>query len=675
MKKWLVKNSGGELAGELKKATGLPELLCRLLCARGICTEGLAREYFNGNEISDPYLIKDMEKAVETIESAVQSDAKITVYGDYDCDGITATVMLFSYLEALGADVDWYIPTREEGYGLSEAAVKKLHANGTELIVTVDNGISAVNEARLIYELGMELVITDHHQVPDELPMAQAVLNPRRKDDASPYKELAGCAVVLKLIIAMEGGDTDGILERYAELAAIGTIGDVVALTGENRIIVRRGLQEIKYSENLGLLALIEQAGFDNEDFDSTHAAFGICPRINAAGRYKSPLPAMELLLSETQKTARQRAEELCELNNLRKKTEFEILEQAKLMLNSNPRAFNSRVLIVCGEGWNHGVIGIVSARLCELYEKPCIVMGIENGEARGSARSIEGFSLYNALCACSEHLTRFGGHTRAAGFSLPSDKVELFSAQLRQYADENFPSMPVMTVEADIVPDISQLDIDSVEKLKYMQPFGEQNEKPLLWFKDCTVLSSRPLKDGKYTSFTAQYGGMSFKFLCFSTSYDSFFYAPGDRVDVLANVEINEYNDKKSVSVRVKDMRRSDFSQDKYFGQRNIYEKILRGEKLEPKLLSHILPDRESMKIPFDIARKITDIDYAVQLAQSKGVNYCLFMMCLHIFAEFGHLDLDRINGKMYFKSGGRRIELEKSAVVKRINRSCCQQ
>lgn len=228
------------------------------------------------------------------------------------------------------------------------------------------------------------------------------------------------------------------------------------------------------------------------------------------------------------------------------------------------------------------------------------------------------------------------------------------------------------MTTEADIEPELSDLEISSIENLRHLQPYGEENNAPLFLMRNCTIISSRPLKDGKYTSFTAEYKGSQFKFLCFGTSFDKFGYYPGDKVDVLSHIEINEYNDKKSVSVRVKDIRRSDFPQDKYFAARNFYEKILRGEKTDSRLLKRILPDKENMKLPFDLARKLTSIDSAAQIAMSHGMNYCLFMMCLHVFAEFGHLELDRINGTMNFIKGGRRIELENSAVIRRIMKSC---
>ncbi|MBP3923261.1 MAG: single-stranded-DNA-specific exonuclease RecJ [Ruminiclostridium sp.] len=671
MKKWLVKSIDKQISDRLMLETKLPAVICDLLVSRGIQTAEKAQEYFNGDTVSDPMLMKDMDKAVETIEEAIQNEEKITVYGDYDCDGITATVMLYSYLDALGAEVDWYIPTRDEGYGLNEGSIKKLCDNGTDLIITVDNGISAVKEAELIYELGMKLVVTDHHQPPEELPKAEAIVDPHRADDSSPYKHLAGCAVALKLIMAMEQ-DTEGVLEQYSDIAAIGTVGDVVPLTGENRIIVRRGLSEMQYSENEGLLSLISASGLDEENMTSTGIAFGLCPRINAAGRYGSPDVATKLLLAQNRKTADMLANQLCELNTARKETENEILEKAIAGIKENPRLLDRRVLIVSGEGWNHGIIGIVSARLLELYEKPCIVIGIEGNEARGSARSIEGFSIYSALESCSDLLTKFGGHVKAAGFSLPVEFIDEFKRRMYDYAAQKFPTMPAMIIEADMEPDVSQLSISEVENLKYMQPFGEQNTAPLFLMKNCEITSSRPLKEGKYTSFTAQYKGGQFKFLCFGIPYEKFFYHIGDRVDVLANAEVNEYNDTKSVSLRVKDIRLSSFEQDKYFAAKNFYEKILRGEKVDKKLFDRIAPTPQNMRIPFDIIKTVTDLDSAVQLALSKGINYCLFMMCLHIFAESGYLELDRVNRKMHFIKGNKKIEPEQSAVMKRIIKSC---
>ncbi|MCH5323822.1 MAG: single-stranded-DNA-specific exonuclease RecJ [Eubacterium sp.] len=673
MKKWLLKSIDGNLSEGLRKETGLPSLVCDLLVARGIHTADKAGEYFNGDSgsLSDPYLIKDMDKAVAAIEEALENGDKITVYGDYDCDGITATVMLVSHIEALGGEVDWYIPQRDEGYGLNLHAIQKIADSGTGLIITVDNGISAVNEAELVYELGMKLVITDHHAVPEVMPRAEAVVDPHRHDDDCPCKYIAGCVVALKLIMALEH-DTESVLEQYADLACIGTIGDVVPLVGENRIIVKAGLSEMEYSENSGLQALISAAGLHADAMTATAVAFGLCPRINAAGRYGEPSKAAELFLAQKRSIAAAHAEELCELNEQRKQCEAEILDEAVAQLTGDPRAFNERVLVVVGDGWKHGVIGIVSARLTERYGKPSIVIGIENGEARGSARSIDGFSIFGLLNSCKDVLTKYGGHEKAGGFSLEKDMVEEFRDKVRAYSAEHFPVMPVPVIEADKEPTVFDMDISAVENLKYLQPFGEENPAPLFLLKNCEIISTRPLKDGKYTSFQAQYCGRQFKFLCFSVAYADFPFHIGDRADVLANLEVNEYNDVKSVSIRVKELRRSGINQDKLFAAKDIYEKIINGEKVDGRLAGRIIPTTGDMKLPFDLARKYKNVDGAAEYALSMGMNYCKFMMCLHIFNEFGHLKLDRVNGTMEFIKGGRKIELEQSAVIKRIKKSC---
>ncbi len=671
--KWLLKSIDGTLAENMRRETGLPSLVCELLTARGIHTAEKAEEFFKGSELSDPYLIKDMDKAVASVEQALENGDKITVYGDYDCDGITAAVILTGHIEALGGEVDWYIPRREEGYGLNTDAVHKIAERGTKLIITVDNGISAVKEAELIYELGMKLVITDHHAVPEQLPRAEAVVDPHRADDTSTCKYIAGCAVALKLIMALEH-DVDSVLEQYADLACIGTVGDVVPLIGENRVIVKAGLSEMEYSDNLGLKAIISAAGLHAEDMTASAVAFGICPRINAAGRYGDPAKAAELFFAQNSGIANARAEELCELNERRKQRENEILEQAVRQLSDDPRSFNERVLVVSGDGWDHGVIGIVSARLTERYGKPSIVIGTDNDEARGSARSIEGFSIFGLLNSCKDLLTKYGGHEKAGGFSLDKDNIEEFRTAVKRYCAGHFPTMPVPVIQADKEPTVFDLDVSSVENLKYLQPFGEENPAPLFLMRNCEIISVRSLKNGKYTSFQAVYCGRQYKFLCFSVAYGDFHFGIGDRVDLLANLEVNEYNDIKSVSIRVKEIHRAGIDQDKLFAAKEVYDKILLGEKADPRLFGRVTPTVEEMKLPFDLTKKFTDIDSAAEYALSAGMNYCKFMMCLHIFAEFGHLKLDRARGSMEFIKGGSRIDLERSAVIKRIKKACGQ-
>ena len=414
MKKWLCAASPAA-DNEITQQFG--ELLGGVMLSRGITSLDRAREFFGCSSLSDPLLIKDMEAAVEVIRGALDEGKKITVFGDYDCDGITSTAMLYGYLNAMGAEADYYIPDRSEGYGMNLEALKHILDSGTELIITVDNGISAVEEAKYIAERGAQLVITDHHQPPQELPVCEACVDPHRADDNSPFKELCGAGVVLKLLCALEE-DEDFVLEQYADLAAVGTVADVMPLIGENRFIVRRGLENIHSSQNQGLDKLIRSAGIEPVRVDSTSIAFSIAPRINAVGRIARADRAVELLLTESPEQAGLISEELALCNSQRTAEETRIMEEAAQQIEQRPELLRERVLVVSGEGWKHGVIGLVCAKLLNKYGKPVLVISVENGEARGSARGIDGFSIYKLLEGCSRVLTKFGGHPKAGGFS-----------------------------------------------------------------------------------------------------------------------------------------------------------------------------------------------------------------------------------------------------------------
>lgn len=425
MKKWTVGSPDLNAAKIISQQGGLSGICAEVLVSRGIDSMEKAVSFFNadtdkdeGERLSDPFLIKDMREAADAILAAVDNGKSICVYGDYDCDGITATALLYSYIECIGGNVRYYINDRSEGYGLCADALKRLAEEGTELIVTVDNGISAVEEAKLAKELGIELVITDHHRPGDILPDAPAVVDPHRDDDLSPFKDLCGCGVALKLAAAMDGGSLDSALEQFSDLAAIATVADVVPLSGENREIVRLGLKYLENTENAGLQALMEAASV-KLPVTSTQAAFAIAPRINASGRFASASEAVELLLCEDPDAAAEMAARLNSLNSARKKTEADIMEEIRGDILKNPHILYERILFLYGEGWHHGVIGIVAAKLVERFGKPVFILSGDGDEARGSARSVAGFSVHKALTACSGLLTKFGGHSGAGGFPL----------------------------------------------------------------------------------------------------------------------------------------------------------------------------------------------------------------------------------------------------------------
>lgn len=637
MKKWITAAPVDN--AEMRREFG--DFLGRLMAGRGIRSLEQAQDFFACSSLGDPFLLRDMDRAVEIIREALDEGKKITVFGDYDCDGVTATVMLYGYLEAMGAEVDYYIPDRSEGYGMNIEALKRIIAEGTELVITVDNGISAAEEAQFLQDNGVELVITDHHQPPQDIPVCGACVDPHREDDLSPYKQLCGAGVVLKLLCALEE-DEEFVMEQYAELAAIGTIGDVMPLTGENRYIVRRGIENIQSCQNIGIERLLRAAGVAPEKVNSNAIAYSICPRINAAGRMSGADRAARLLMADSPDTAALLAEELEQLNAKRRSAETAVLDEVTTKLENDPKLLSERVLVVSGEGWHHGIIGIVGAKLLERYGKPVFIIGIENGEGRGSARGIDGFSIYKTLESCSDLLTKFGGHPKAGGFSLPSDKIEEFRSRVSSYCHDNYSKMPVYVASADMEVTCRELTAENVELLSRLEPFGEGNRQPVFLLKNCTIRSKRALKDGKYISFEASSGGAVLKFLSFRIPYAEFYAEVGSSVDIMAVAEINEFNGSKSVNLKVQEIRPSDFNEDRFFAAKRVYEELIRGEGCDGRLAPRVIPDREALKGIYDIARK----DGARMSAEDmcvygSGVNYCMLRIGLDAFAEAGMIKL----------------------------------
>ena len=670
MKNWQINNPDPQITKSLENSTGLNPFICKILASRGITSREAADAFFNSEELSDPFDILDMDKAVNVISAAVEDGEKIAVYGDYDCDGITATYMLFSYLEALGAEVCWYIPDRSEGYGLNIPAIEKLHAKGVSLIITVDNGVSAVNEAKRIYELGMRLVITDHHQVPEILPEAEAVIDLHRPEDTSDFKLLAGCGVALKLIMALEG-DSESILMQYADIAAVGTIGDIVSLEGENRIIVRKGLEYMNRTENYGLLQLLRQSGAaEDEEITSTFIAFSICPRINAAGRCKSPKIAMELLLCPDMNSATAKARELSEINAERQRIENEIVAAADEKIRSNPDLLNKRILIVAGEGWQHGIIGLTSTKLLHKYGKPNIVISNENGECRGSARSAEGLSLYDLLCACSDKLVRFGGHKKAAGLTLFPDRLEEFTEAAYDYCDKNIKQSVSETLYADAVVNPAELTVKNVELIERLEPFGEGNRQPAFLLQNCLIKSKKKLKEGKYISFSFDFGGSEYRAVYFGSTYDAFPFNEGEMTDILASLEINDYGGSRKISVRVLDIRPAGFKQERFFAAKTAYEDYRCG-RVDKSLLCRMAPDNKDMKQGYDILKTTTILSKAELLAHKAGLNCCKFRIIVDVLCEFGLAETDLSRDFVKLIPAAAKADLSKSKILAELNES----
>lgn len=636
MKKWLCSPAPAGINNEITAQFG--ELLGGVMLSRGITTLDRAREFFGCSSLSDPLLLKDMESAVDVIRQALDEGKKITVYGDYDCDGVTSTAMMYGYLDAMGAEVEYYIPDRSEGYGMNIPALEKILDQGTELIITVDNGVSAVEEAEYIRQRGAQLVITDHHQPPQELPVCEACVNPHRQDDNSPFKELCGAGVVLKLLCALEE-DEEFVMEQYAELAAVGTIGDVMPLVGENRYIVRRGIEDIRASQNIGIDRLLRTAGVSPESVDATTVAFSICPRINAAGRIAAADKAVQLLMADSPEQAGLLSEELNLMNENRRAEEARIMEDVSRQLESDPSILRERVLVVSGEGWHHGVIGIVAARLLEKYGKPVLMISVENGEARGSARGVDGFSIYKLLDRCSRVLTKFGGHPKAGGFSLPADRIGDFRQMVYAFCRECYPKMPEYTVSADMEITGDRLTEEALNSLSQLEPCGEGNQRPVFLLRNCTVESKRALKDGRYTSFELRSGGVKLKALCFGIPFAKFHPEQGSMVDIIAAAELNEFRGVKSVTLKVQEIRPSGFREDRFFAAQRTYEEISRGEGCDSRLAPRVIPDRNALMAVYDLLRKYGGAMSAEELCIYGGsdLNYCMLRIALDTFASAG--------------------------------------
>ena len=629
-------------------------------------------------EFHSPFEFIDMDKAVNRINEAMENEEKIAVYGDYDCDGITSTYIMYNYLESQEIDVVWYIPDRNEGYGLNNNAVKKLHEQDVKLIITVDNGISAHEEVEYAKTLGIDIIITDHHRPGNKLPKAVAVINPQRRDCPSKYKELAGVGVALKLIAALMDGDCDMAMEFFGEFAAIGTIGDIVPLTGENRLIAGRGLQSITTSENLGISALLEQSGVANKTLNSVNVAFSLVPRINAAGRLGSPKQAMELFIDKEYEDAQENAARLCRLNNQRKELEETIYIEINEHINSNPNITYERVMILQGKSWHHGVIGIVAARFTEKYGKPVIIISVADDKGTASGRSVPGFDMYAALLNCKELFIKFGGHEMAAGFSIETKNIEKLHEAMNLYTYENYQIMPNLAYNIDMELSNQNITVENIEDLRLLEPFGQGNPEPLFLIRNLQLMSIIPLTNGAHTKLILKLGDISLTALYFKMNPEKFIYTQGDKVDILVTLNINEYQGTVSVNPYIKDIRSHRFAQSKFFSAQSFYERIKRKESLDPKLTAKVIPSRKDFAKIYTYIKNnnsklstqglpVQDIYIgfiSISSDKNENMNYCKFKIALDVLEEFELINKDE-NNNIKINPTSQKADLEKSEII----------
>lgn len=671
MKKWKVNTPDERLAAEFKKQCDLSMLTLKLMTARGFCDFQQIADFFDTGNLEDPFIIADMQKAVDTINEYIDSFKLICVYGDYDCDGITATTILFSYLQNMGANVCYYINERDAGYGMTLDAVRKLHEQGVELIVTVDNGISCVDEAEEIYNLGMKLVITDHHQPPEELPRAEAAVNPHRSDCPSFYKDLAGVGVALKLCAALDDGDFDAIIEQYADICAIGTVGDIVPLTGENRTLVRKGLMYLKNTENYALRELLELSGVSRDKLTSGTLAYQICPRINAAGRLSSPLIALEALLSEDPEQAAQLAGKLVMLNEDRKQTEDGILKDIKRYIDEHPEVLDKRVLVLSGKNWHHGIIGIISSKVLERYGKPNFIISVDDdGNARGSARSLKGFNIHSCLTYAQAVLEKYGGHECAGGLSLKEEDIPEFTRLVLEFAAKKKQMPPALT-ECDMVLDTAELDIEEIRSLEVLQPFGVSNPQPVFCLPDCRVNGIYPLSGGKHTKLDITYSGKRVYALVFSTPPETLFFDVGARIDIAAHIDINVYNGSESLSIKVQDMIPHAMDTEKYHAAKDCYERFINGENMPQNFLRKMIPQRQELVTVYKLIAKYNEIsiDSLFMKLNHPAINYCKLRLMITVFCQAGLVKLSPSSEMIRILPASEKADLSQTEMMRYLS------
>ncbi len=536
---------------------GFAPLSAMVLAARGIHTPDQAHKYLDCNAtLPDPYLLTDMDLAAGRVALALERGEKIAVFGDYDVDGITATCLLTDYLRRLGADCTPYIPGRlEEGYGLNPIAIHQLHGQGITLIVTVDCGITAIDEAKLCKELGIDLVITDHHECKDILPDAVAVVDPHRKDGGYPHKGLSGVGVAFKLASAL-CADQRQILRDYGDMVCLGTVADVMPLQGENRVFVWQGLQALRQNPRPGIAALMEQSGCDRANVSASSVGYILAPRINAAGRMGQIDLAVELFLTQDPARAEALAKALCDLNRKRQAVESEIYQQAVGML---PEGQTPEAIVLADETWHQGVVGIVSSRIAEEYCCPTFLICLDGEHGKASSRSYGGFNLFTALTSLSDLLESYGGHELAAGFTINRAQIPAFRQQISALAREYYAgSGPRTVLDADCIIPPELLTLGNVESLNALEPCGNGCPKPVLIMKDLVIEKIMQVGGGRHMRLRVRGGRYAFNAIYFSANAQMASIAPGEKVDIAFTPQINDFRGDRSVQMNVTDIRPS---------------------------------------------------------------------------------------------------------------------
>lgn len=685
MKRWVTAKPNLETVRSLARSCGFTPLAAAALCARGIDTPEAARAFLETDpaKLHDPMLLPDMAKARDTIRRAIEQGKKIAVFGDYDVDGVTSTCVMTRVLRSLGADVRHYIPDRlSEGYGLSMGAMDRLAQDGIGLIVTVDSGVSAFEEIARARELGMEVVVTDHHECREELPDANAVVNPKRADSTYPFAELAGVGVAFKLACALAGdGQQRAVLEQYADLVALGTVADVMLLVGENRIIVAAGLRRMAETQNVGLSMLLHESGQQGKRLTASTISFILAPRINAAGRLGHADMAAELFLTDDPRRAQTLAMALCEQNKQRQATENQILEQALQKLRREYDPLEDQVIVLAGEDWHHGVIGIVSSRICDRYACPTVLIALEDGIGKGSGRSVKGFNLYEALCDSAPLLERFGGHELAAGLTIREENIQQFHENMEAWAREHVNPqelMPILHIDCPIAPEF--ISTEATRGLDVLEPFGMGNPQPVFSMCDLLVEEITPISSDRHVRLTLSKDGQTYTAMLFGTGQGGCGFAQGNYVDAAFCLEINEYRGQCSVQLVIRDIQLSTCEVMADQKILNLYNRFMSDGALTAREARVLLPERRDLVAVWrHILSRSEDgwlsvpdgaLSRRVSWESRREINIGKLLVCLDVFSESRLLSYHFREGQLniVLKHIEGKADISKSVVLKTL-------
>ncbi|MBQ7095338.1 MAG: single-stranded-DNA-specific exonuclease RecJ [Clostridia bacterium] len=647
LRKWNIRQQNSQDVESLRKALGCSHFFARILINRGYITTDDASAFLKADSsvLGDPYLFKAMDYTAARIEKAILQKERITVYGDYDVDGITATSLMVKAIRELGGVVDYYIPNRfDEGYGVNSSAVEKIAKRGTKLIITVDTGITAVDEVEYAKNLGIEVIITDHHECQAELPKT-TIVNPKQPDSGYPFPHLAGVGVVYKIACALDAryGKGDGA-RRYAPLAAIGTVADIMPLIGENRYIVRSGLADLRNTGCKGLDKMIERC-LGEKPIDTAAISFMIAPRINAAGRLGNAETGVELLITEDEARAEQIVEQLCRENNRRQEIENRILTDAIALMEKDPLADKRSAIVLWQKDWHNGVVGIVASRLKDRYMKPCFLFSLNEEFAKGSGRSMQPFNLFDALTNISDTCEKFGGHTLAAGVLVKRNRLREFRDALCKEVDRFLESNTFdCSIDIDCELQDGDLNLNNIKALDALAPFGRKNSLPIFCMRKVRLLGATPTANGNHMRLTLQCGHLRTTAFYFNVAPKDFCYQPGDLIDIVFEAEINTYNGRQSVQLSLKDVRSS------RCGEKSVREQM--GRLSAGAVYSEDVPSRDDavalyLYLKRQVEKERLKLDFYtlpeyIEKEQRYNLSYTKTHYSLEILRELGVIEYE---------------------------------